>query len=89
MMKPAGPSLKPLSWFAISSALAMVLVASRSFAGEVQGISQTTLCRIEEQVFFSCTIAASNKIVSLCGAKTIDTRLGYVQYRFGRVGALE
>jgi len=89
MMQPAGASLKPLSWFAISSALTMVLVASRSFAGDVQSISQTTLCRGEEQIFFSCPVAASAKIVSHCGAKIIDTRRSYVQYRFGRVGALE
>jgi len=89
MMKPAGVSLKLLSWFAISSALVMVLVASRSFAGEVQSISQITLCRGEEQIFFSCPVAASAKIVSLCGSKTIDARRGYLQYRFGRGGALE
>ena len=64
--------------------------SSVSFADEAQNHSSlTSLCRSEEQVFFSCTIAASNKIVSLCGAKIIDTRRGYVQYRFGRVGALE
>jgi len=89
MMKPADASFKLLSWFAISSVLAIVLFASRPFAGEIQSISQTTLCRSEEQVFFSCTIAASNKIVSLCGAKIIDTRRGYIQYRFGKGGALE
>jgi len=76
-------------WIALSLVMTIFLFTSRSFAGEIQSISQRTLCRSEEQAFFSCTIAASNKIVSLCGAKIIDNRRGYIQYRFGRVGALE
>jgi len=53
---------------------------SVSFANEAQNHSSvTSLCRGEEQVFFSCTIAASNKLVSICGAKIIDTRRGYLQ----------
>ena len=76
-------------WFVTSLVVAIVIFTSRSFAGEIQSISQRTLCSSEEQVFFNCTIVASNKLVSLCGAKIIDTRRGYLQYRFGRVGALE
>jgi len=76
-------------WITLSLVMTIVLLTSRLFAGEIQSISQRTLCRSEEQVFFSCTIAASNKLVSLCGAKIIDIRRGYIQYRFGRVGAPE
>ena len=48
-----------------------------------------SLCRNEEQIIFSCAVARSPRIVSICGSKLLDHRNGYLQYRFGRVGAVE
>jgi hypothetical protein len=76
----------------MSLVLAIVLVANYSIAsaGAAQSDSPArSLCRSEEQIFFSCPIAASVKTVSLCGSKTIDSRRGYIQYRFGQAGAVE
>jgi hypothetical protein len=47
------------------------------------------LCRADEQVLFSCKVADGSKFASVCGSKRLDAKLGYVQYRFGKVGALE
>jgi hypothetical protein len=76
----------------ISLMLAILLAAnySTASAGTVQSDSLAmSLCRSEEQIFFSCPIEASVKTVSLCGSRTIDSRRGYIQYRFGRAGAVE
>ncbi|HEX9454431.1 MAG TPA: hypothetical protein VGA27_08725 [Candidatus Binatia bacterium] len=51
--------------------------------------SPITLCRGEERVIFSCPIAGPGKVISLCASPTIDTKRGYLQYRFGKSGAVE
>jgi hypothetical protein len=62
----------------------------RASTGAAQSDSPAnSLCRSEEQIFFSCPIAALVKTVSLCASKTIDSRRGYIQYRFGQTGAVE
>jgi hypothetical protein len=48
-----------------------------------------SLCHADEQIIFNCPIAKVTKLVSLCGSKTLDNRRGYLQYRFGRPGAVE
>jgi len=48
-----------------------------------------TLCEGGEQVLFSCPVAKTTKIVSVCGSKVLTATSGYLQYRFGRVGAVE
>ncbi len=50
---------------------------------------QMSLCSDGEQVIFSCVVDRSGKQVSLCGAKELDRRRGYLQYRFGTPGAIE
>lgn len=47
-----------------------------------------TLCRAEESVFFSCEIAGSRKVVSLCGGTTEGTP-SWLQYRYGLAGKPE
>ena len=49
----------------------------------------TFLCRADEQVFFTCQITPSSKLISLCGSKSLDARRGYLQYRFGKPGTVE
>lgn len=48
-----------------------------------------SLCRGDEQVLFNCVVAGSTKLISLCAAKSLDHRRGYVQYRYGKPGAVE
>ena len=64
--------------------------ASTASGAEVtQTRLSNTLCRAEEQNFFSCTVTGSAKFISLCGSKSLDARRGYLQYRFGRPGSVE
>lgn len=48
-----------------------------------------SLCTKGERVFFSCKMAKSGKLLSLCGAGKLTARKGYLQYRFGRKGKVE
>ena len=60
------------------------------FAAEMGKIVQpSSLCRAEEQVIFTCVAAGSAKLVLLCGSKLLDHRRGYLQYRYGKPGAIE
>ena len=54
------------------------------------GLSQT-LCRAEEIDYFSCETTANQKIVSVCGNITDGEITGesWLQYRFGKKGAIE
>ena len=46
-----------------------------------------THCKSSEIDFFSCAIAGSNKVVSLCGNRDEGTNeISWLQYRFGLIG---
>jgi len=63
---------------------------ARLFAAAIGKIDQpSSLCRAEEQVIFTCVVAGSAKLLSLCSAKFLDHRRGYLQYRYGIPGAIE
>jgi hypothetical protein len=47
-----------------------------------------TLCTPNEGTYFSCVLP-KGKIVSLCGSPGLDAGSGWVEYRFGRPGAVE
>jgi len=49
----------------------------------------SSLCRAEEQVIFSCAVAPGARTVSLCASSALDHRRGYLQYRYGKPGAIE
>jgi hypothetical protein len=49
----------------------------------------SSLCRAEEQVIFTCSVVAEARTVSLCASSVLDHRRGYLQYRYGKPGALE
>jgi hypothetical protein len=49
----------------------------------------TTHCTAQEQVVFSCSMAKSAKIVSLCASKPLTKNVGYLQYRFGTPQKME
>lgn len=44
-------------------------------------------CSVDELVVFNCS--TGKKTVSVCASKAISTTSGYLQYRFGRLGAPE
>jgi hypothetical protein len=48
-----------------------------------------THCSDNEQILFSCQIAKSHKVVSLCAAKELAKDRGYVRYIFGKLGKPE
>ncbi|QOT78824.1 hypothetical protein [Cupriavidus basilensis] len=50
--------------------------------------ARDSLCTKDEQVAFSCTVKG-NKLVSLCASPDLSKTKGYVQYRFGKKGAVE
>jgi hypothetical protein len=66
--------------------MTLVLIICCATATAVQTPS---LCGASEAVIFSCRIKGSTKIVSLCGSKQLTKDTGYLQYRFGRPGAVE
>jgi hypothetical protein len=44
-------------------------------------------CSQSEEIIFSCKIGS--KMMSVCSSKSLVSKVGYLQYRFGRLGALE
>lgn len=75
--------------FRLNAVLILSLAsATTALAGEAAAISRS-LCRAGEQIIFSCSVAKAAKLVSLCGSQKLDNRRGYLQYRFGKPGAVE
>ena len=79
------------SWFPAVwlGGLFNVIASTASGAQALRIDPSTSLCRVEEQAFFSCAVTGSAKFISLCGSKSLDARRGYLQYRFGKPGAVE
>jgi hypothetical protein len=62
---------------------AVIIVAFASTA-----IAADTLCSPRERVVFSCG-TAKKRIVSVCASRNLSASTGYLQYRFGKKGAVE
>jgi hypothetical protein len=60
-----------------------VLVASRATGSAAAG--PDTHCSSDEEILFSCAIAGSKKVASLCGGPK-DHDISWVQYRSGVIG---
>lgn len=70
----------------IFASVPLLLTASEQTSrGQKTGVS---LCRKDEQIFFNCAVR-SGKIISLCASKQLTAKNGYLQYRFGKFGAVE
>lgn len=67
-----------------SSLLPLAFLASPLVAGE-----PATHCVAGEEVYFSCAIEGSNKVVSLCGGIGESGAPAWLQYRFGVIGRAE
>lgn len=63
-------------------AIIAVLFTARATAGEGH-------CAIGEKVIFSCPIAKSTKVISLCASPDLSRKNGRLNYRFGPVGNVE
>ena len=64
--------------------------AANRLSGEVHDQDTApSLCRADEQIFFTCPVVRSTKNISLCGSKSLDHRRGYLQYRYGKPGDIE
>jgi hypothetical protein len=53
------------------------------------GAMAVTLCDSSEEIVLSCQIKKSDKILSICRSKPLTATTGYLQYRYGRRGAIE
>lgn len=68
-------SLRALSVFAVVCITSFVYAESR------------THCVSGETDFFTCSIAHTNKVASLCGSRHADSSsISWLQYRFGQIG---
>jgi hypothetical protein len=65
-----------------SLAMFLALVSAGIPAGESH-------CSDHEQIVFSCKIAKSSKVVSLCASRPFSKVEGNLAYRFGPVGKVE
>jgi hypothetical protein len=83
-MNASSMGLLFLPFFAVLQPRATVLEAQ--VASNRQASS---LCRDEEQVIFSCAVNPGERIVSLCASSVVDHRRGYLQYRYGKPGAVD
>jgi hypothetical protein len=71
--------MKKPAWFIVLLVLSIKPVAAGS----------ETHCAETEKIFFSCPLAQSQKVVSLCGGSSGSDRVSWVQYRFGKIGQPE
>lgn len=71
--------------FASIAVLLCLAVATTSPAQLQTG----SLCERDEKVVFSCTVAKSARIVSLCSSKQLTKEQSYLQYRFGLPSKIE
>jgi hypothetical protein len=77
-------------WLLLLPAFTLLQPRATLLAGQITPNNQSSsLCRAEEQVIFSCTAAPAARTVSLCASSALDHRRGYLQYRFGKPGAIE
>ena len=52
-------------------------------------LGEDTLCKPRENVYFSCTVSSTGKVISLCGNSLNDVENFWLQYRFGTVENIE
>jgi len=77
-------------WLLLLPTFTLLQPQAMLLAGQITPNNHSSsLCRAEEQVIFSCTVTPGARTVSLCASGVLDHRRGYVQYRFGKPGAVE
>ena len=58
----------------------LMLLTANSDAGEP---GDTGLCKFGEKVWFNAEVVDSDRLVSVCGAKRVNDRIGWLQFRMG------
>jgi len=76
------PSFQRLSFSMRHYVILLAVVSSGAYASE-------SLCTDQEQAVFSCSVAKSSKVVSLCTSKQLSKEKGSLAYRFGSPGKVE
>ena len=72
------------------SLLYVALAATLIVALSAVATAADSLCSDRETVVYSCKVGAKRtKSLSICASKHFSSSSGYLQYRFGRKGALE
>ncbi|MDN7701597.1 MULTISPECIES: hypothetical protein [Burkholderia] len=63
----------------------LLCVAKISVAGAGVGAvrDEETLCRVDEDIYFSCPLA-NEKVISICAKNNYEPGEGYIKYRYGR-----
>ena len=74
--------------FVVLISVAMTVFLTAAMHGGATQKRSPSLCKATEQIFFNCAVK-SGKIISLCASKQLTAKTGYLQYRFGKIGALE
>lgn len=74
-------------WFAIT-VCAVLYPAPDIYAKSVQRPT-ASLCNANEKIIFNCKIKSSANSLSVCASQNLSKDSGYIQYRFGRTGAIE
>jgi hypothetical protein len=75
-------------WLIVITAFAVLYPASDIYAKSLQR-PNASLCDANEKVIFSCKIKNSANNLSVCASQNLSKDSGYIQYRFGRTGAIE
>ena len=68
--------------------LSIWATASTAMAGDGQKADET-LCAPHEDIYFSCKLQDTEKMVSVCASKNDTPDTGYVQYRYGNKSKLD
>jgi len=93
--KPSRVMLKSAGYFwhnALALQAGILLLLAAACAGNALAAGEKpipSLCSSSERTIFSCRIAGAQKVLSLCSSPALRAPERYLQYRFGRAGALE
>ncbi len=72
----------------VITAYSAIFSAQDIYAENLQ-TPNTSLCNTNESIIFNCNIKNSIKSLSVCSSQNLSNKSGYIQYRFGRIGAIE
>ena len=73
----------------ISIMTCVVLYPAQSVYAKDMLRPNVSLCNTNEKIIFNCNIKNSANILSVCASQNLSKDSGYIQYRFGRKGAIE
>ncbi|CAN5901879.1 hypothetical protein BH11PSE12_BH11PSE12_09330 [soil metagenome] len=72
----------------LTASLRALFLAALSISSSL-ALAQTSLCLANEVPAFTCRVACSSKIASVCRSAQLTHTTGHLQYRFGTSGRTE